>query len=163
GSREVPAGDLDPTQPHGAGAGFAPEVAPRALDVTHGELARGAVVEVGELHGACSSLPVVQAALGRLRTRRARRRDRRAARACRTASVAAAPAISSGSVLRRARASTKAPSSEASIEKASARAQGRVSPASCKRWVAASTQLLKTSAHASRMGSLVLETSSATV
>src|SRR5204863_75183 len=79
------------------------------------------------------------------------------------ASAAAAPATSSGSVLRIARASTKAPPSEHSIEIASRRARGREMPAAFRRSLATAIQPSNTSAHAARIVSLVLDTSSATV
>ena len=79
------------------------------------------------------------------------------------AAVALAPATSSGSVLRAARLSTKAPSSSAMNSIASSRERSGAMPASVKRPAAPVTQLSNTSAVAWRSGSLTLATSSATV
>ncbi len=79
------------------------------------------------------------------------------------AATAASPASSTGSVLRRARLRTKAPSRAASIWITRARAWSRGMPASSKRAVPPSIQALKTSAQAWRSSSSVLEVSSATV
>src|SRR5436190_11281215 len=72
-------------------------------------------------------------------------------------------AASSGSVLRSARARTKAPSSAHRKWIASSRARSGAMPSCAKRTVAPVIHASKTSAQASRIGSLVLDTSSATV
>jgi len=66
-------------------------------------------------------------------------------------------------VLRAARASTNAPSSAASIAIVISRAAAWSSPARSKRCAPAAIQLSNTSAHACRIVSLLLDTSSATV
>ena len=66
-------------------------------------------------------------------------------------------------MLRRARASTNAPSSAHSRRIASSRARAAREAGLGSAAVAAAVQLSNTSAHARRMGSLVLETSSAIV
>src|SRR5262249_11990057 len=80
-----------------------------------------------------------------------------------TLAAAASPAARSGAVLRKARASTKAPSSEASIASETLRARAGATPAPRRHCAVRASQLVNTSAHAWRIGSFVLETSSATV
>ncbi len=66
-------------------------------------------------------------------------------------------------MLRVARASTNAPSSAQNRAMASSRASASLAPAPANRAAPAAIQRSNTSAHASRMTSLALETSSATV
>jgi hypothetical protein len=89
--------------------------------------------------------------------------DELAVRAASTLCTETSPATRSGSMSRRARESTNAPSRAASMATVSSRAVSGVAPARSKRSAPRLIQLSKTSAQAWRIVSLVLDTSSATV